>query len=170
MKRVVVFALLALALTSAFMTFRKEFTREVIARHAALVNKPETTDDLKETLVTLEKHSWEAWKKRDGTYFQDFLSDDHVEVGFYGTTNKTGVVKGVSSPACVVNTYTVDNFEVTPFSENTALLTYHAAQDTTCGSNRVPSPVWVSSLYVKRNGRWLNALYQQTQDGRQVVN
>ena len=118
---------------------------------------------LKETLTNLEKQSWEAWKNRDGKFFQDFLADDHMEVGFGGPTNKATVVRGVGSPLCVVKSYTVERFELTVFDANTALLTYHAAQDTTCGGNPVPSPVWVSSLYIRRNGHWLNALYQQTQ-------
>lgn len=46
--------------------------------------------------------------------------------------------------------------------KNTALLTYWEAQDTLC-HNPVPSPCWVSSLYIKRGDRWLNVLYQQTQ-------
>jgi hypothetical protein len=117
---------------------------------------------LKETLTTLEKQSWEAWKNRDGKFFQNFLSDDHVEVGFGGPEGKKSVVAGVGSPACTVKSYTVDHFELAEFGPDTALLTYHAAQDTTCGGNPVPSPVWVSSLYVKRGGQWLNALYQQT--------
>lgn len=124
-----------------------------------LVNK----DPLKETLISLEKQSWEAWKKRDGKFFENFLSDDHVEVGFGGRTNKATVVAGVASPVCVVKSYTVDKFELTKFDANTALLTYFAQQDTSCGGNAVPSPVWASSLYVKRGKRWLNAVYQQTQ-------
>jgi hypothetical protein len=122
--------------------------------------------DLKTTLVGLEKKSWEAWKNRDGKFFQQFLSDDHVEVGFGGVTNKATVVNGVASPVCVVKSYAVDKFSLVRFDANTALLTYHAAQDTTCGGQAVPSPVWVSSLYLKRHGRWLNALYQQTQTRR----
>jgi hypothetical protein len=120
-------------------------------------------DALKETLVKLEQQSWEAWQKRDGKFFQDFLSDDHVEMGFGGRANKATVVAGVASPICVVKTYAVDQFELTAFDANTALLTYHAAQDTACGGNPVPSPVWVSSLYIRRGGRWHNAFYQQTQ-------
>jgi hypothetical protein len=118
---------------------------------------------LKETLINLEKQSWEAWKKRDGKFFQEFLSDDHVEVGFGGLTNKATVVAGVASPICVVKSYTVDRFELTSFDAKTALLTYHAQQDTACNGNAVPSPVWVSSLYIRRGARWRNALYQQTQ-------
>jgi hypothetical protein len=55
---------------------------------------------------------------------------------------------------------------VTKLSANTAVLVYHAQQKTLCGKLAVPSPVWVSSLYVRRNGRWLNAVFQQTPTDR----
>ncbi len=117
---------------------------------------------LEDTLVALEKQSWEAWKNHDGKFFQGFLADDHVELGFGGPAGKATVVAGVAGPACSVKSYTVDHFSVAAVDENVALVTYHAAQDTTCGGQPVPSPVWVSSLYVKREGRWMNFLYQQT--------
>jgi hypothetical protein len=123
---------------------------------------PTGKDALKESLVKLEKQSWEAWKNHDGKFFQEFLSDDHVEVGFGGPTDKATVVSGVAGPLCSVKSYAVDHFELAVLNADTALLTYHAAQDTTCGGKPVPSPVWVSSLYVKRGDRWLNVLYQQT--------
>jgi hypothetical protein len=122
--------------------------------------------EIKEALVKLENQSWEAWKNHDGKFFQEFLSDDHVEVGFGGPTKKAAVVAGVAGDACNVKSYSVDHFELTMLDAGTALLTYHAAQDTTCGGKPVPSPVWVSSLYAKRGGRWLNVLYQQTQTAK----
>lgn len=118
--------------------------------------------DLNETLTGLEKQSWEAWQKRDGKFFQKFLSEDHVEVGTTGPANKAAIVAFVASPVCVVKSYAVDSFNFTKFDENTALLTYRAKQDTTCNGKAVPSPAWASSLYVRRGGVWLNALYQQT--------
>jgi hypothetical protein len=121
---------------------------------------------LKDSLIKLEKQSWEAWKKRDGKFFEDFLSDDHVDVGSGGLTSKAAVVAFVGSPVCVVRSYAVDKFELKTLDANTALLTYHAEQDTTCGGKAVPSPVWVSSLYVRRGERWLNAFYQQTPAGK----
>ena len=112
------------------------------AAAAALIAQPAPPDAaLKETLVALEKQSWEAWKNRDGQYFQGFLSDDHVEIGFGGVTDKATVVAGVGSPACVVKSYFVDHFELKALGPDTALLTYYADQDTTCGGNPVPSPV-----------------------------
>lgn len=117
---------------------------------------------IKEQLIKLEKQSWEAWKNRDGKFFQDFLSDDHVEVGFGGVSNKAEIVSFVGSPVCTVKSYKLDHFEMKLLDKNTALLTYWEAQDTLC-HNPVPSPCWVSSLYMKRGDRWLNVFYQQTE-------
>ena len=117
---------------------------------------------VKDTLVKLEKQSWEAWKNHDGKFFSEFLSDDHVEMGFRGPTNKATVVGAVSGAVCTVKSYEVDKFELAMLAPDTALLTYRAAQDTTCGGKAVPSPVWVSSLLMKRGGRWVNVLYQQS--------
>ena len=118
--------------------------------------------EIKEQLIKLEKQSWEAWKNRDGKFFEDFLSDDHVEVGFGGVANKAEVVAFVGSPICTVKSYKLDHFEMKLLDKNTALLTYWETQDTVC-HNPVPSPCWVSSLYLKRGDRWVNVLYQQTQ-------
>ena len=116
---------------------------------------------LKAHLVGLEKQSWEAWKNRDGKFFENFLSDDHVEVGFTGRAGKAEIVAFVGSAACQVKSYQLDDFRLQMLSSETALLTYRENQDTVCHA-KVPSPCWVSSLYVKRGERWLNALYQQT--------
>ncbi|MDB4908817.1 MAG: hypothetical protein JWO05_3601 [Gemmatimonadetes bacterium] len=123
------------------------------------------TESLTDTLVRLETLSWEAWKARDSVYFSRFLSADHVEMGAGGPGGKSYVVRSVASPACVVASYGTRDFHVVRFTADVAVLTYHAEQSTTCGGAPVPSPVWTSSLYVRRAGRWENALYQQTPTG-----
>jgi len=115
-----------------------------------------------DALISLEKQSWEAWQKRDGKFFQDFLSDDHVEVGQSGLAGKPAIVSFVGSLICKVESYKVDKFKVVFFDASFAVVNYFAEQDTTCNGVKVPSPAWMSSVYIKRNGRWLNALYQQT--------
>jgi hypothetical protein len=132
--------------------------------HQVAAQQPaeDTKPALQEALTSLERASWDAWRKRDGKFFETFLSDDHVEVGVAGPAGKTTVVAGVASPTCIVKSFSLDTFALTLFDASTAALTYHAQQDTTCGGVAVPSPVWVSSLYLKRSGRWQNALYQQT--------
>jgi len=113
-------------------------------------------------LEALERQSWVAWQSHDGKFFEGFLSDDHVEVGPRGTTTKASVVAGVTSPVCHVESYAVGDFHVNEIAADAALVVYHAEQKTTCGGTPVPSPVWATSVYVKRAGRWQNALYEQT--------
>jgi hypothetical protein len=119
-------------------------------------------DPLEAELTALERASWVAWQSHDGEFFDGFLSDDHVEVGTTGIATKAQVVAYVSSGACIVASYSLDHFHATRFDANTALLTYRAEQSTTCGKAPAPSPTWVSSLFVRRNGKWVNALYQHT--------
>jgi hypothetical protein len=146
----------------------------VLASEVAGQNKPVASSSnasagmpnggaLQDTLIALEKRSWEAWKNRDGKFFDAFLSDDHLEVGFGGLANKAAVVNMVGSPVCAVKSYTVDKFKCTQIDTNVAVLNYYATQDTVCYGKPVPSPVWVTSLFVKRGERWVNVLYQHSE-------
>src|SRR6476469_7020359 len=118
----------------------------MIAGASGAMAQAQPDDALKNTLVTLEKQSWEAWKNRDGAFFREFLADDHLEVGAGGVAGKAAVVAMVGSPVCVVKSYEVDSFVLTRIDDNTALLTYHAKQDTTCRGVQVSSPAWATSL------------------------
>jgi hypothetical protein len=149
-------AILALLLCSLFVLGQSQKTAQFGATTAS------KSSALKDAIVSLEKESWVAWKNRDGGYFAKFLSDDHVELGQQGPAGKADVVAFVGDKACVVNSYSLDKFNLTQITADTALLTYHATQDTQCNGHPVPSPAWASSLYVNRNGKWLNVLYQQT--------
>ncbi len=120
-------------------------------------------DALLEALEAIERLSWVAWQNHDGAFFRGTLADDHIDVGFAGPVDKQAVVAGVLSPACVVRSFEVGGFRLLAVDATTAVLIYRAKQDTTCGAFRVPSPTWVSSLYVKRDGRWQNLVFQQTQ-------
>lgn len=130
---------------------------------AAADAKPISDKVLGRQLIALEKQSWVAWQRMDSKFWQRFLSDDHVELnGFIGATGKKQVIGGIASGECKVASYAVDHFTFRRFSPDTALLIYRAAQDTKCGAFKVPSPVWATSLYQLRGGRWQNVLYGHT--------
>jgi Domain of unknown function (DUF4440) len=125
---------------------------------AAARASPADDARLASELTTMEKASWVAWQGHDGAFFDRFLSADHVEMQGAGPSAKAPVVAGVKA-GCEVKSYQVDHFRMTRFGPDTALITYRAEQDTTCGTAKVPSPVWATSLFVRRDGRWQNALY-----------
>lgn len=123
--------------------------------------KKEDINALKNTLINLEKKSWDAWQQHDAKFYSQFLSSDHKEVGAGGVAGKKDVVELVGSGLCKVSSYSTDQFSFAMIDENVAVLTYHASQETVC-NNKVPSPVWVASIYVKRKGHWENVVYQQS--------
>jgi len=130
---------------------------------AAEPSRPPRISPSDETSIReLETMSWAAWKSHDALFFERFLSDDHVDVHPYGIAGKSAVVEGVRSPTCVVESYSLGAFSLTAVSGDTVLVTYRAEQNTQCGGVAVPSPVWTTSLYARRGGRWLNILFQQT--------
>ena len=133
------------------------------ASFAAETSPPASPASSDEALIrALEADSWVAWKNHDAGFFEQFLSDDHVEIHGDGIAGKAAVVAGVRSPACVVHAYSLGPFSLTRVAADAVLVTYRAEQDTTCGEQKVPSPVWASSLYARRMGRWVNVLYQHT--------
>ena len=114
------------------------------------------------SLIDLEKQSWQAWKDHDAAFFQNFLDNEHLEILSNGRANKEEVVRIVGSKVCTVQDYSIDQFTVSLITQDVAIVTYHAAQTTTCNGAVVPSPVWATSLYAKRANRWVNVLYEQT--------
>ena len=114
------------------------------------------------TLVALEKRGWEAWKNRDSTAYRAVLADDAISNGRSGVATAAQMVGGLKD--CDVRSFALDDgsFRVTTIAPDVALLTFKATQDATCGGTVAPSPVWASSLYVRRGGKWLNAFYQET--------
>lgn len=131
---------------------------------AAAAPAPRSGDrQVEAKLTSLEKASWAAWQRMDAGFWDSFLSDDHIELNaFVGPVGKKAVIGGIASKQCEVRSYKVDQFTFRRLDERTAVLVYRAQQDTKCGSITVPSPVWATSVYQLRNGRWQNVLYEHT--------
>ena len=122
---------------------------------------------LEARLTAMEKASWAAWQNMDVPFWEDFLSDDHVELNaFVGPVGKAAVIGGIAKKVCKVRTYKVDRFTFRRLDENTAILVYRADQDTSCGSVTVPTPSWATSIYQRRAGKWKNVLFELTPIGQ----
>ena len=117
---------------------------------------------VREALIALEKQAWEAWKTRDGKFVEGFVLEEGINVGDSGVQRKAAVVKDISSSNCEVRSYSLENFDVVMLDANTAILTFKANQDATCGGKAVPAAVWASTVFVKRGGKWLIAFHQET--------
>jgi len=112
--------------------------------------------------VDLETRTWAAWQAQDAAFFERILAEDHLDVHPTGIVSKAVVVGAVRARICRVARYALGPMNPHRIDERTWLVTYRAEQETTCAGVAVPSPAWVTSLYVRRDGHWLNVLFQPT--------
>ncbi len=116
---------------------------------------------IKEKLTAMEKQAWDAWKNHDADFFKGYLADEALLVGASGVMNKEQMIKGMDEASCEVRSVSQEDFQLV-MSGDTAILTYKAHQDATCDEYVLPTPVWATSVYVKRGEQWLSLLYQET--------
>ena len=93
-----------------------------------------------------------------------------AEAGQYldlnGVGGKAQYVKAIIDNNCTVSRYSLDNTKVTMLSGDVALLTYRYAHNAVCGGHSEASPLWASTVYVKRGGKWLIAFHQEIADAQ----
>lgn len=145
MKKILLILVIAIAATSA------TFGQKKVGMAAANPGDAQ--------LIAFEKKGWETWKMQDQKFLQGILSNDFVFVDATGATDKAGYFKS-SFTDCKVMSYSLGDFNVKWFDKNTAIVTYKASQDAMCGGQKLAARQWASSMYMKRDGKWMNTFYQ----------
>jgi hypothetical protein len=112
-------------------------------------------------IIALEKAGWEAWKNKDSSWTRDNVTEEFLLVNSDGVSNKAQVVKSTATD-CEVKSYSLDNFKFVTLDKDSVLMTYTAMQDGVCSGKTIPANVRASVVYVKRGGKWLEALYMET--------
>lgn len=121
--------------------------------------------DTEKKILDMEKQLWQGWQDKKGQPFRDLLTKDSIGV------SPMGVMRGAETSAaeiekgeCAVKSWAIHEPKVDWIDKNTALITYHAVQDATCGDQKIPEAVWASSLWVKQKNKWLAAFHQESPD------
>jgi hypothetical protein len=112
-------------------------------------------------IIALEKAGWEAWKNKDSSWTRDNVTEEFLLINSDGVSNKTQVVKATATD-CEVKSYSLDNFKFVTLDKDSVLMTYTAMQDGVCSGKTIPANVRASVAYLKRGGKWLEALYMET--------
>lgn len=118
-----------------------------------------------EHFVALERRVWDALAAGDADADRELLSDDFVGVyptGFAGRDDHTGQLAGGPTVAA----YSIEQPTLVPAGDDAALLAYAAR------FRRTPDAEWetmyVSSLWCRRDERWVNTFSQDTPTGGPV--
>src|SRR6202008_2877123 len=73
-------------------------------------------DSVEAQIVTLEKMAFEAWKNKDGDFFEGHMSEEGQYLDANGAGGKAQYVKAIIDNNCTVKTYSLDNTKVTMLS------------------------------------------------------
>jgi uncharacterized protein (TIGR02246 family) len=114
-------------------------------------------------LVEIEKSLWAGWAAADSKPFEKHLAKEGVNMVPAGFTfGKDALVKDMGSSDCKVASYSLGEVKVIRPADKVAILTYSATQDAVCGDYRPPAKIHATSVYVKKDGEWKNAVYAET--------
>ncbi len=122
-------------------------------------NTAEPEKTLEATIAELDKAAGEAWAKKDGKFFETFLTDNFVGNGAAGRSDKAIVVKSISESPCEIKSAETTDGKLTEIADGVALYTGKENVDGTCDGKEVPDG-YFSTLYVKDGDTWKAAYYQ----------
>lgn len=121
---------------------------------------------LQEELIAKEKAVWDAYKQKDAKALGQLLAEDYyaIEDADGETMSKAEALKSMSS--LDLKSYEMKNLAVIEINADSAIVRYqvktHGAADK---HEFVPHWSMVSSIWVKRAGKWQNLMYQETKRG-----
>jgi ketosteroid isomerase-like protein len=151
--------LIAFVLAASFAYAQEEKATTKTKTTATTKSSAATEDQIKKT----ERDLWEAWKNKDMKLFETEIPDDAVSVdAMMGRVEKQQMLKSMTEQPCNVASYSLADDKVTQLDKDTALYTYTATVDATCGGQKVPDKVYSSSAFQKRGGKWVPVFHQET--------
>jgi hypothetical protein len=121
-------------------------------------------ESIKKNLMQNIQNLWKGWQAQDPEPFKQWLSPDILTITSQGVSDMNQVLRDISSNQCQVKSYSLDESgaRLTKIDDNTYVITYKATQDVTCGEAKLPSPVMVSEVWSKKDGKWKGYFYQET--------
>jgi hypothetical protein len=120
-----------------------------------------------EELLALETDVWNALVAGDGAADERLLSDDFLGVYPTGFGDRGEHVRQLAGGPTVA-TFELSRARLVEVSAAAALLAYRAVY-VRVGDHAEPESMYVSSLWCRRDGRWVNVFSQDTPDTGEAV-
>jgi ketosteroid isomerase-like protein len=103
-----------------------------------------------------------AFERRDANAIGRLMTDDHVSVTAYYGGPMSKAQQLASLPDLNLSEYAAGKLRVLFLSKDVALVTYSLTQKGTFKGKEVPLRNYASAIWVNRDGKWLEAFYQDT--------
>lgn len=139
--------------------------QQLAMKKAAEAGKPSDASvgsNLKDVFESKVKTEWEALKKKDKKAYGELLADDYEGVEVDGTGERSRIQAINEVAAGNVFNYTLWGFRVTPLGPDATFVIYEVTMQFPPKSVLRYSRLYISELWVKRNGEWKELHYQET--------
>jgi uncharacterized protein (TIGR02246 family) len=116
---------------------------------------------LEEAILSMERRAWEAVKARDARAFTDLFAADGLMADSMGFSTRDGFLQTL--PDLMIDQYMLNDVKVMMIDKNAALITYKADVKGSFKGKAFPAnPMFVSSIWAKRDGKWMAVYHQET--------
>jgi Domain of unknown function (DUF4440) len=137
-------------------------TADAAPTNATTSNVPSADAGLKAMFEGKVKTEWEALKKRDAKVYGELLDDDFEGVENDGLGERTKAQAVRELQATNVFDYTLWGFKIIPLGPDAAAVIYEVTMQFPPKSEVRFSRVYITELWVKRNGEWKEIHSQET--------
>jgi ketosteroid isomerase-like protein len=164
MKRSLLFLLLVVGLCAwaqeSQPTSKSEGKAKSSAKASAKAGGNAAAED---AIKKMERELWDAWKNKDTKPFTAMLAEDAKSIdAMMGVVDKPTMLKSMAEQPCEVKSYSFSDDKVSWIAKDTAVYTYTASVDATCGGQKVPDKVYAGSVWAKRGTKWVGVFHQET--------
>ena len=123
----------------------------------------QTNANVEKALEAKEQAGWQGWKDHTSKPVEAMTPEEVINIAD-GTVarGKQQVLHEIASSGCDVNSLSLSHFSYMWLDKDTALMTYTAKQDATCSGKKQAKKVIATSLWQKKNGKWVSPFHQET--------
>jgi hypothetical protein len=132
------------------------------ARPAAPAQSASQTDSLTKQLITKESATWELAIKHDAGAYKALHADGYFTVSGSGLTERGPSEESALDANVRFSRWDLSDFSVRFVADDAALVTYRAKASGLDHGKPFQLDSYATSLWVKRDGSWLNVFYQAT--------
>jgi ketosteroid isomerase-like protein len=119
-----------------------------------------STDALRDEIIAQERAGLDALKTGDLTAFATSTADDAVFVDAAGPASKEQVIKNVAGFR--LSDYSMSDVRFVALSADSGLIVYRIAETGMSHGKEFAAKAIVSSLWVRRGGKWMCVFSQET--------
>lgn len=117
-------------------------------------------DTLERQLLANEKAIWDLSIRNDFQGWSQLTSDDALAVYDTGYASKAEVLEAIQGMDG--GHYSMEDVRIIPVGDSAGLVVYKVTQDWKEGGKKLERQYYVSSLWQKREGKWLSRFWQET--------